>query len=69
MQDDLQLPVNENFPQLRRVPKEPDKANCQPDLTLIDYLIKSLKQKKMLKLRNIIKNGMMNGKLKRMNTT
>jgi len=41
--------LKESFPRLRRVPKEPDRANYQPDFTLIDYLIKSLKQKKIAK--------------------
>lgn len=41
--------LKESFPRLRRVPKEPDKANCQPEFTLFDFLFKSLKQKKIAK--------------------
>ena len=41
--------LKESFPRLRRVPKEPDKANCQPEFTLFDYIFKSLKQKKIVK--------------------
>lgn len=41
--------LRESFPRLRRIPKEPDKANSQPDLSLIDYIFKSLKQKKIAK--------------------